>query len=250
MSFTFVLVVAVFLSTIPFLIHKYKWYWLISGYSTMSKEKRERINWAGFSLFMRNAFFVCSLIMLAGYWLFDAFELKHYSPFFFFALIVGTALIIIIFGQTRFKSKNGSIPDQLPVPKAVSQINLVITLSATALFIAAISFFGMQEPKVEILGNNVKVNGMYGFEADITKITVDTISILPDISMRTNGFEFLGVLKGHFRTRSGENIKLFVRKRSTPYIKIIGENLPPVYLNFKSPEKTYEIFNLIKSKSQ
>jgi hypothetical protein len=162
---------------------------------------------------------------------------------------VGTAFITIIYGQTRFKSKSGSIPAGLPVPKAVPQKNLVITLSATALFIAATSFFGMQEPKVEILENIIKVKGMYGFEAELNKLRVDTVSILPDISMRTNGFEFLGVLKGHFRTHSGENIKLFVHKKSYPYIRITGEALETVYLNFKSPEKTSEVYNQIKSKS-
>jgi hypothetical protein len=248
MDFTFVFVIAVFLSAGPFLIHKYKWYWMISGYSTMPKAKRESINWAGFSLFMRNAFFVCSLLMIAGYWFFDMLELKHYSPYFFLVLILGTAFITIFFGHKHFKNKGGFVSTDLP--EKASTRNIAYTLAGTAMIFAAISFFGMQDAKVEIVGNNLKVKGMYGFEAELNALKVDTVSVLPDISMRTNGFEFLGVLKGYFRTRSGENLKLFIHKNSLPYIRITGGGLETVYLNFKSPVKTYQVYNQIKSKSQ
>jgi hypothetical protein len=66
--------------------------------------------------------------------------------------------------------------------------------------------------------------------------------------MRTNGFAGGGVLKGHFRTHSGENIKLFIRESSFPYIRITGEGLQTVYLNFSDPEKTTHLYSTIKSK--
>ncbi|NJK97560.1 MAG: DUF3784 domain-containing protein [Bacteroidales bacterium] len=231
MNFTFVLIIAVFLSALPFLIHKYKWYWMISGYTTMPKEKRESINWAGFSLFMRNAFFVCSFLMIAGYWLFDMLELKEYFPFLFLALVLGTAIIAILFGNKRFKNQSGSVSPILP--EKASKRTIVLTFAGTAIFIAAIFFFGM-----------------YGFKADWNKIKVDTVSELPEITMRTNGFQGGGVLKGHFKTRSGEVIKLFIHKNSLPYIRITGEGLKTVYLNFKSPEKTLQLLTQINSKSQ
>jgi hypothetical protein len=123
------------------------------------------------------------------------------------------------------------------------------TLIVAAIFITAVFFFGMKDANVSVTDGKLEVKGIYGFKADIQNLKVDTVNSLPEISMRTNGFAGGGVLKGYFKTSDDEKIKLFIHKNSLPYIKITGEGLQTVYLNFSSQEKTYNLYNLLKSGS-
>ena len=124
------------------------------------------------------------------------------------------------------------------------------TLIIAAIFITAVFYFGMKDPNVIVTSGKIEVKGIYGFTANIQNLKVDTVNSLPEISMRTNGFSGGGVLKGKFRTRAGENIKLFIHRESLPYIKISGEGLKTVYLNLSSSEKTISLFTQIKSNSK
>lgn len=81
------------------------------------------------------------------------------------------------------------------------------TMIIAAIFITAVFYFGMKEPNVIVASGKLEVKGIYGFTADIQNLQTDTVNSLPEISMRTNGFAGGGVLKGKFRTQSGEDIK-------------------------------------------
>ena len=81
--------------------------------------------------------------------------------------------------------------------------------------------------------------------SDITRI--DTLSSLPRIKIKTNGFAFGKVLKGHFRLFDKTNVILFIKKGIPPYINIKTRE-DDLYLNFHKSETTKEVYQKISSR--
>ncbi len=120
------------------------------------------------------------------------------------------------------------------------------TTIVAAIFITTVFYFGMKDPKVIVAHGKFEVKGIYGFIADIKNLKVDTVSSLPEISMRTNGFAGGGVLKGKFTLTNDEKVLLFARRHSQPFIRIMGSGERTVYISYKDPDQTRTLFNKLK----
>jgi len=105
---------------------------------------------------------------------------------------------------------------------------------------------GGKDTNVEFSGSTFTINGMYGMTIDYsTIVSIDTLSSLPRIRTRTNGFAMGNTLKGNFKLYDQTKVRLYVEKGSPPYI-YIKTSETELYLNYKDPDKTAEIFNKIK----
>jgi hypothetical protein len=122
-----------------------------------------------------------------------------------------------------------------------------------ALIIAAIAFLstlililsGNRDAGITLSKSGLKIKGMYGLTINYSDIKqLDTISELPRIKMRTNGYAFGKSLKGNFRFQNQENAKLFVTKSMPPYLLIRTDKFN-VYLNFKESKKTVDLFKTL-----
>ena len=101
---------------------------------------------------------------------------------------------------------------------------------------------GNRDPEIIFSDTGFKIKGMYGLTINFSQIKqIDTLSAIPRIEIRTNGYAFGKTLKGNFRFQNKENAKLFITKGIRPYILITTE-MTDVYLNFKEPEKTVDLF--------
>jgi len=104
-----------------------------------------------------------------------------------------------------------------------------------------------RDPGITLSKSGFKISGIYGLTINYSDIQqLDTLSTLPRIQMRTNGYAFGKSLKGNFRLQNKENAKLFITKRVPLYILIRTENLN-VYLNFKESNKTVALFKTLTS---
>jgi len=120
-----------------------------------------------------------------------------------------------------------------------------IILSIALLFPIILVLTGNRDPGITLSKSGLKINGMYGLTINYSDIKqLDTLSALPCIKMRTNGYAFGKSLKGNFRLQNKENAKLFITKRVPPYILIRTEDLN-VYLNFKESKKTVDLFKTL-----
>jgi hypothetical protein len=91
------------------------------------------------------------------------------------------------------------------------------------------------------------ISGMYGLSVPYADILqTDTLQTLPGIRSRTNGFAAGKVLKGHFKLSDGSNVMLFITEGIPPYL-LIKTQSTTVYLNFKNPPRTREVYQIIKS---
>jgi hypothetical protein len=125
---------------------------------------------------------------------------------------------------------------------------LLVTLIIAGLILPlTLVISGGKDTEVEFSDSAFTIKGMYGMTVENSKIiSVDTLRVLPRIKARTNGYAMGNTLKGNFRLHDQTKVKLFVEKGTPPFI-IINTDENVIYLNFRDPVKTKEIFRKIIS---
>ena len=123
---------------------------------------------------------------------------------------------------------------------------LTLTIIILALILPiGIILSGKREMKINMTNSDFSFKGIYGLTIKYSDIKqLDTISFLPRIGLRTNGYAFGKTLKGNFTLNDRTKVKLFITKGTPPYILIKTEN-DILYINFKNPDKTVDLFNAL-----
>ncbi|MFN8239397.1 MAG: hypothetical protein U0X39_01440 [Bacteroidales bacterium] len=172
--------------------------------------------------------------------------------------------------ELSFRNKNSKIRVGINVPEDVARevnqrinaspvysdladkgkrsYNFLWILLILPLFIViALVSYGGGEIETELVGSSVRVNGMYGVQINYSDIiTADTITSLPGIKARTNGYASSRYLKGHFKLDDGTRARLFIRKGSVPCI-LIKTSTETIILNLETPQQTRELYSIILS---
>ncbi len=124
---------------------------------------------------------------------------------------------------------------------------------AILLFLLPITLLisGKEETKIVTSHNGLTIGGLYGLSITFNDmIKVDTVSVLPQVRLRTNGYALGKARIGNFRLTDGSNVKLFVKNGFPPYILIHSKNNKPIYINYQNRHKTIDLFNnLTKDKN-
>jgi hypothetical protein len=106
-----------------------------------------------------------------------------------------------------------------------------------------------RETKVDFNNDAFTIKGSYGVKIPFKDIEqVDTVSAIPEISLRTNGYALGKTLIGNFRLTDNRDVKLFVKMGFGPYVVIMSKEIVPVYINFENKQKTIELYDKLKMK--
>lgn len=128
---------------------------------------------------------------------------------------------------------------------------LVLILSlvaATVVLPALLLIFGSRDTEISFSDSAMKLSGMYGLDVEFNDIqSVDTLTMLPEIKSRTNGYASGKLLKGHFRLNDQSKVLLFIKKGIPPYIRLKASKTT-LFLNFDSPDSTRQVFSRVKSR--
>jgi len=126
---------------------------------------------------------------------------------------------------------------------------IILTILFLTLFMPiVIVLSGKREMKTTFTNTEFVINGMYGMGIKLADIRqLDTISHLPAIRRRTNGYAAGKTLKGNFTLADRRKVKLFITKGNPPYISIRTDNLQ-LYINFEDSRMTAELFNELKER--
>ena len=125
---------------------------------------------------------------------------------------------------------------------------MVILLVILALF-AGFIISVRQEKKVIIDNNSIKIKGLYGVNIPFNDITeIDTLSILPSIRRKTNGYADGNTMVGYFKMSDNSKAKLFIKTRNSPYLMIKSKHTVPVYISFEDRHKTVKLFEDLKKR--
>jgi hypothetical protein len=158
---------------------------------------------------------------------------------------IGTDQPDIIAGEiSRLIRPDNSDGSSGNMDKTAYPLAMIITIIVFS-FVTLMIFSGIRETAVITTKSGITIKGMYGLTINYSDIVqLDTISKLPGIRLRTNGFAFAKNLKGNFRLQDQENAKLFIKAGTPPYILIRTNNLN-LYLNTKDRKKTEDLFKIM-----
>lgn len=224
-------------------IKYFKAYWLISGYNTMSLEKKKNVKIEDLGKLMGNFCFI-----LAGFlFIFILFLMLNLiiPAIISVALLVVTIVFLLIYSQ-RY---DGNALNKDGKMKTSTKIIIGAVISFLVLILGGVGILLYQSnlpTTYEISNNSLNIGGIYGETIaykDINNISL--IESLPKIKLRTNGSAIGDTLKGYFDIEELGNVKLFVNKAQPPFILIKTEKRI-VILNDESAEKTKKLFERIK----
>lgn len=241
----FNIILGIFFIGIGLAVHVFKWYFLISGYNTMPKEKKANVDTAGLGRLMGiYAYINGGVFIFMGVLQVLGFKPVQTPAFVFF--IISTVYLLVkaqkydgnIFDQDG-KIRKGA-GKQLAVPAAITVV--------TFIFVAVLLFFSSRSTEVSVLEEGIEIHGMYG--EVYTWETIESVELkeeLPTIEMRTNGSALGLNLKGHFRTRELGSVKLFVDAQEPPFIYLETDGGITIF-NLENADETKGIFEEILSR--
>lgn len=241
----FYLLLGIFFIFMGLSFHVFKWYFLISGYNTMPKEKKANVDTAGlgrlmgiFGYFNGGVSLIMALVMALG------FRPVHTPVIVLFVL--STILLLI-----RAQRYDGNIYDKDGKFRKGAWKEFIIAgvIGVVVLvFVGVLLFFSSRSTVVNVLEEGVEIKGMYGDVFTWESIgDVELIDELPNIEMRTNGSALGSKLKGHFRTTEYGSVKLFVDVDKSPFI-FLETDKGIVIFNLDNEKETEEIYREIVDK--
>lgn len=243
-------IITLFLPTIVlffvgYLIRVRKMYWLISGYNTMSAEKKKRVDTENLGLLIGNMCFVLGCLMFIGFlFIFlEVFTIGFVALALFFPVIIYTLITAQKYDGTNFNNA-GEMKNSSKVVVAI----IVVLLLALFGFIGSMIFKEIQPISISLEQDRLTIAGSYGQSvpfADIQEIQL--VETLPEIQRRTNGSTTGYVLRGHFLMSEVGPVMLYLDREKPPFIYIETVN-QKIYLSSATPELTRELFDTLQAK--
>jgi hypothetical protein len=133
-------------------------------------------------------------------------------------------------------------------PKYIFTIILIsIFMCVLLYFTVATNINGQKEPQISIQENRITISGTYGQEIKIENIyQVDTVTHIPAIEFKSNGFDAGKTRKGIFRLKDTGEVTLYIKLGFSPFILIKTFDKGVIYINFEDRQKTVELYSKIR----
>ena len=128
----------------------------------------------------------------------------------------------------------------------VLMLSIIVILGMIPL-IAALPITG-NDNNMTIRNDTLFIEGSYAKEIPIASITqVDGNATVPDIEMRTNGTSVGENNVGHFMTKEGKDVLLYLHSDDTNVTHIKTKNNEDIYINFKDSALSVDFPNQLKA---
>lgn len=231
----------VILVIIGYMVKYRRAYWLISGYNTMSKEKKQNVDVEGLANFTGNfCFALAVLIGVASALLTGGYDI---AAGVLFAMLLPLSIYVII--KTQQYDHNSRNADGTMERKSLLKVGLTIAFMViVAIGVGVLLYFSYQPTELLITEEYVQIKGMYGEKIPYTEIKeVNLIQEIPDITARTNGSSIGERRKGHFRLKDLGAAKLFLVTDDPPYIYLDRGDKKPIIINFADKEETEKVYD-------
>ena len=126
--------------------------------------------------------------------------------------------------------------------------NIFIALAVTIIIVVLFNLYQYQPEKINLKENQLEISGVYGFPINYQQIAlIDTLSQMPEIEMRTNGFALGKVCKGNFKLKKTGSAILFINYNVSTFVHIKLKNGQLIYINLDNRKSTIDMFDKIKS---
>lgn len=227
-------------------VHVLKWYFLISGYNTMPKAKKAKVDTKSLGRLMGvYAYLNGSLLIVMG--ILQGLGQRPSVTLAFVFFGISTAYLLI-----KAQKYDGNLYDKSGKlrKRAGKQLAVPVGIAVAALiFVAVLMFLASQDTKVTFHEDGLQIHGMYGEVSAWESIEgVKLIYELPNIEMRTNGSALGSYLRGYFRTTEHGTVKLFVNSGKPPFVLLQTSGGGIIIFNLNNVEETREAYEEILRK--
>jgi len=230
----------VILVLIGYLVKYRRVYWLISGYNTMSKEKKQNVDIEGLANFTGNfCFALAVLIGVASALLTGGYDI---AAGVLFAFLLPLSIYVLI--KTQQYDHNARNADGTMERKTLLKLGLTIAFMVIiGIGVGVLLYFSYQPAELLITEEYLQIEGMYGEKIPYSEIeVVALIQEIPEITARTNGSSIGERRKGHFRLKDLGAAKLFLVSDEPPYIFLERYDQKPIIINFADQEETEDVY--------
>lgn len=222
-----------------YLVRYRKMYFLISGYNTMSAEKKQKVDVEQLAKLMGNCLFLMGGLISLGMILISLEQAALGLTAFLLVLPVVTYLLVS--GQKYDGNTRAPSGRMKPGVKILLGVLIGGLLLAAGLGIYSL-IDGNRSLDVEVNDSTVTIKGLYGLTIDRAKITkVSLHDTLPKIRARTNGMAMGSFLKGHFTMDIYGAVRLYIEAKRPPFI-LIEWSEKPVIFNLNTVEETRALY--------
>jgi hypothetical protein len=147
-----------------------------------------------------------------------------------------------------FIKKSDEPVDYTANSKSRKSLNFII--GGVVLFIIVLfTLYGNMETKITMKNDTIEIGGMYGGLINYGEIAeIDTLTWIPKIEFKSNGYSFASIRKGYFRIKGIGEAMVFADCSVTPMIKLTLKNQEVYFLNFKKRQSTINLYEDLKTK--
>ncbi len=234
------LLMAMIFAALGVMIRFFKWYSLIAGYNTMTKERKRKVDIEELGKFMGNMFFILAGVMAAG----SVMTFLEVPGVSFAVPVTMIALIVYLLIKAQQFDAGARNPD------GTLNRSTKIILGSIIAFLAIIGvliYSGTFASEIVVGAESVRIKGLYGIEImndDIHDIALE--DSMPKVLRRTNGFSAGGTLKGHFELQDVGQARLYVNVNNPPFISIDTAG-GLIIVNQEDRQSTEELYRTLLS---
>ena len=136
--------------------------------------------------------------------------------------------------------------------KIQSQIrNTIIFIAVVGAIIWGLNYYDSRPITVNMKETQFEITGDYGFSKNYSDIAaIDTISQMPNIEWKTDGFAAGGICKGYFKLAEIGGACLFIDFKVSPFVRLGLKSDQIIYFNLKDRQSTIEVFEKLKAKTK
>ncbi len=233
------LIIGLFLILMGLAIHVLKLYFLIAGFNTMPKDKKENVDTKGLGRLMGIYSYANGAVFIGA----GLLDLQGHNVK--IEILIAFTILSTIYLLIKAQKFDGNIYDEKGKIKeeGKKQINksLVVTL-ITIIFVAGLMFYSTRPTKVDFLDQGFKIHGMYGDLYSWESINdIDLLEQMPSIGRKTNGSAVGSNYKGYFMLGELGKAKLHINTNYPPFIYLdTSEGI--IIFNMETAEETRDVF--------
>lgn len=233
------------LCLVGYLVRFRKAYWLISGYNTMSAEKKKNVDTAKLGVLIGNMLFAMGALMFTG------ILLIFLDQSVLGLCVLGLVIPMIIFAIISAQKYDGNTRSDTGEMKKSAKVGVGVIVGSLLIVLGLVGYLlyqGMQPTLIILDQDKLNIAGSYGQSIPVADIQdIQLLDTLPEIQLRTNGSAIGQVLRGHFRLADKNQVMLYLDRSQPPFIYLVTSD-QMIYLNNPSPEQTRQLFEDLKSR--
>ena len=127
----------------------------------------------------------------------------------------------------------------------------IILIAVVGAFIWGFNYYESRPIKINMKEAQFEITGDYGLSRNYSDIaSIDTITQMPKIEWKTDGFAARGVCKGYFKLTEVGGACLFIDFKVSPFVRLVLKSGQVIYFNLKDRQSTIEVFDKLKAKTK